>query len=437
MPTNPLRSLRHYRELPGILGRSFLPVAFVARLPTAMVVLGVLTLLAAATGSVGDAGAGSASLAVATAVAGPLVGRWTDRRGQRLPLLLLVPVNVAALAGLVLAARAGVPLAALCLLCAVVGATSVPVGSLARARWLARPLTPAQTQAALSYESMADELVFVLGPALVGVAASVLTPAVPLILAAALVAVFVTAFALHPSVAGTASPPAATPRPGAAPGTPTVPGATTVPPAVPPTPAPRRGAAPPLPTVLRAVAVPAAAMVGVGMFFGATQAGVTGAAAAAGEPDRAGLVYAAMGVGSALLALAVVALPAGFGLRARVVVGGGGMAACAAAMTTAGGLGTLAGTVAVAGCFVGPTLVTLFDLAERRAPAGATAVAMTVLSSANVVGVAAGAGLAGRLADADGAPAAFVVSAVAAVGVAVVAALAPAGGPARRGGPVP
>lgn len=54
-----------------------------------------------------------------------------------------------------------------------------------------------------------------------------------------------------------------------------------------------------------------------------------------------------------------------------------------------------------------------------------------------MVGVAAGAGLAGRLADADGAPAAFVVSAVAAVGVAVVAALAPAGGPARRGGPVP
>ena len=388
-----LHALGRYRDLPRLLGAPFLVVGFLARLPVAMVVLGVLTLVTSATGSVGEAGLASAALAVATAVAGPLVGRWTDRRGQRLPLLLLAPVNAAALVALVLAARAGTAVAGLCALCVLVGLTNVPIGSLARVRWLGVANEPRVAGAALSYESMADELGFVLGPALVGVAASAGSPEAPLLLAAALVAVFVTAFALHPSA--TAADPRIRPLTSAA--------------------------APALSRVLRQVSPAVAGMACVGLFFGASQTAVTAFAAAIGEPGRAGLIYALMGTGSAVMALAVVALPESVTLRARLVVCGIGMAALSTAMTAPTGLGVLAGLVLAVGLFVGPAMVTLFTAAGRLAPEGGTAVAMTALSSANVVGVALAAAVGGRLADAIGPDAAFAVAAAASAALALLA----------------
>ncbi|KAE8765114.1 MFS transporter [Georgenia thermotolerans] len=388
-----LHALGRYRDLPRLLGSPFLLVGFLARLPVAMVVLGVLTLVTSATGSVGEAGLASAALAVSTAVAGPLIGRWTDRRGQRLPLLLLAPVNAVALVVLVLAARAGAPVAALCALCAVVGLSNVPIGSLARVRWLGAAGEPRVAGAALSYESMADELGFVLGPALVGLAASAGSPEAPLLLAAALVAIFVTAFALHPSAA--VADPRVRPLTAAA--------------------------APGLARVLRKVGPAVAGMACVGLFFGASQTAVTAFAVDAGEPGRAGLIYALMGTGSAVMALAVVALPESVTLRARLVVCGLGMAALSTAMTAPTGLGPLAVLVLAVGLFVGPAMVTLFTAAGRLAPEGGTAVAMTALSSANVVGVALAAAVGGRLADAVGPDAAFAVAAAASAALALLA----------------
>ncbi|MFH5823338.1 MFS transporter [Georgenia sp. AZ-5] len=405
-----LRSLRQYGTLPRLLGWSFLVVGFVSRLPTSMVIIGVLTLVAAATGSVGAAGAASASLALATAASGPLIGRWTDKAGQRLPLLVLAPINAAALVALVAAARAQAPLPALCLLCVLVGATTVPVGSLARVRWLARSTGPRQTGAALSYESMADELVFVLGPALVGVAASAASPALPVLLAALLVAAFVPAFALHPTAARDSRVSGGHGR--------------------------VRG--PRLATVLRAVAAPVAGMACVGMFFGASQTAVTAYAADVGEPSRAGLVYALMGTGSAVAAIAVIALPEAVGTRLRLLLSGAGMAALAAALTAAATLGSVALLVLAVGFFVGPAMVTLFTVAGRLAPTGATAAAMTALGSANVVGVAAAAALAGALSDAYGPAAGFTVAAAAGAALAVLALAlrVPARHP-RAAGPAP
>ncbi|MFD1505216.1 MFS transporter [Georgenia yuyongxinii] len=409
-----LRTFRQYGALPRLLGWSFLVVGFLGRLPTSMVVLGVLTLVASATGSVGDAGLASASLALSTAVSGPIIGRWTDRRGQRVPLLILAPVNAAALAALVVAAGGGAPLSVLCVLCVAVGATTVPVGSLARVRWLALGGGPRQSGAALGYESMADEMVFVLGPALVGVAASLGTPELPVLIAAVLVLLFVTAFALHRSAAGTAREPepvralspAATRASGVA--------------------APVRSVvtahkAPSLVAVLKAVAPALAGMACVGMFFGASQTAVTAFATAAGTPGRAGLIYAVMGVGSAVMALAVVALPDVVSLRLRLMVCGAGIAGISAAMTAATSTAALTALVLAVGLLVGPALVTLFTAAGRIAPPGGTAVAMTAMGSANVVGVAAAAALAGHLADLYGAQAGFAVAAGSAAALAVAA----------------
>ena len=87
---------------------------------------------------------------------------------------------------------------------ALAGLAMPQVGPLARVRW--RPIT-ARTgshqrrlvDVAFSYEGAADEASFAVGPALVGVGVVAISPSGALLLAAAMLAVFGTAFALHPT----------------------------------------------------------------------------------------------------------------------------------------------------------------------------------------------------------------------------------------------
>ncbi|MEV6654470.1 hypothetical protein [Streptomyces sp. NPDC051219] len=134
--------------------------------------------------------------------------------------------------------------------------------------------------------STVAEVSFVLGPACVGVAAVVAHPAVALGGAAVLIAVFGTCFALHPT--------AQVVRPAATPGA---------------TPGGRRRRRRP-PGVVYALC---AALALQGAMFGASQAGVTALTDRLGRPEQAGLVYAAMGVMSAVVGLAMGALPATVG----------------------------------------------------------------------------------------------------------------------------
>lgn len=362
-----------YRLLPHLAGRWFMPVAFFARLPFSMTIMGVLLLVSATTGSVAEAGLASAAYSLGTAAFGPVQGRLADRLGQRAVLLVAAPLNAAALVAVTLAALGGAHRVLLLAACAVAGASAPQIAALMRVRWMA--LTGARPDAlrtALAYESTADEVTFVLGPALVGVIAATGHPAVALVLAAGLVAVLGVAIALHPTVHAV--------------------------------PVHRRGAVgvpgrTPMGGVLRAAAAPVLGMLAVGTFFGSTQASVTAVATAAGQAGAAGLLYALMGVGSAVTALAVVALPERVSLRARWVVGAAGMAAGSAAGLVVGSLGQLAVVLALVGLFVGPTLVTLFSLGSAAVAARDGGTAMTMVVSGNVVGVALGAWLGGAIAD--------------------------------------
>ena len=80
------------------------------------------------------------------------------------------------------------------------------VGPLSRTRLVAligRTIAPRRREKVLSgtmaYESAADEMVFIVGPFLVGLLASGIAPWVAIAGAAVLTFVFVTAFALHPT----------------------------------------------------------------------------------------------------------------------------------------------------------------------------------------------------------------------------------------------
>ncbi|WP_334169563.1 hypothetical protein [Timonella senegalensis] len=67
------------------LGSTYYPLAMMGRLPFAMTVVGVLTLVVTVTGSFTDAGATSAVVGIGTAVAGPFLGMAAARRDVACP----------------------------------------------------------------------------------------------------------------------------------------------------------------------------------------------------------------------------------------------------------------------------------------------------------------------------------------------------------------
>lgn len=373
-------------------GWAYWPIAFIARLPFAMMTVGVLMLVVAVTGSVRLGGLTSAAVGVGVVVAGPLIGDLVDRHGQR---RVLVPVGLAngillALFPLVVTGRMpeGVVLATALL----IGLTAPQAAAMSRSRLLAiiaGCLAPERravtTNRIMSYESAADETAFVIGPFLVGILAALIAPWAPIAIAAALSFGFVTAFALHPTArVAPGGPDGGSDR------------------------APFRA------VLSGRILVLVAATFGVGAFFGATLTSLTAFAQAHGDEAQAGLLYGLMGIGSAVLALGVLLLPRRFALRHRWLVFSAVLAAAAVGYATAAGLGPVTVWLLVMGLGVGPTLVTLFSLAGERAPAGRAATTMTLLGSALTLAQALTAAVTGWIAEAMGLAAAMSLPAVAA-----------------------
>lgn len=441
-------AIARYRSLPTIASGSWMALAMAARAPYAMIPLGTMTAITVSTGSIATGGLASGLVAAASAVAGPLIGRAADRSGQRRVLTILTPLNALALGLLLLAALQawdGPLLSAICLL---TGGTAVPVGSFTRARWVELARDPKDLGTALSYESTVDELSFVLGPALVGIAASTAFSAAPLAIAAALVALAGIPFALttprseHAGVGASAGVGAGA---GAAERTADGTAAATAPhrvstrtvtgemPAIgsvpsdapfaehhTPAPVSASTPAPSIKRVLLAVLPAIVVMVCIGTFFGSVQAGTTERADLLGAAGSAGIVYAFMGLTSALTALLVVLLPDSVTLAARVLVGGAGMAVFIALTAFMGSLTMTGVTLMIAGLFIGPTMVTAFSLTERRTPPGGTGVAMTSMQSSVTVGQAAGASLGGALAASIGAQGAYGLATLVSIVIALV-----------------
>jgi MFS family permease len=133
-----------------------------------------------------------------------------------------------------------------------------------------------------------------------------------------------------------------------------------------------------------------------------------------GVPEQAGLVYGAMGIGSAALALGVALFPAGFTLRARWLTFASILVAGTIALPFVGSIGAIAICLLVIGVGIGPTLVTQYSLAAAFSPRGRSATVMTMLGSAIVVGQSAASALTGLVADAAGSGTALVAPLLAA-----------------------
>ncbi|MFC4329351.1 MFS transporter [Streptomyces andamanensis] len=417
-----------YRDVIGLTGPLLPAVSFPGRLPTATIQFGSVLLVARTSDSLAAAGLTGGALALGQVSCGPLVGRLADRHGQRTVVLLFAWANAVAITALVAGALAGLGAPALALLGAGAGATVPLIGPLARARLVALARgagAPEETVgAALSFESTLDEISFVLGPALVGVASVLAHPAYALGAAAVLVAVCGTGFALHPTAAATR--PAATGHRAA----------TRTRTRAPRWPVPRARAGRTAaararadrgedtgrrPRMPRAVHALRAALALQGAMFGACQAGITALTGRLGHEDQAGLVYAAMGVMSAVAGLSMAALPARFGLRARWRTATAAAFALSLPLLVTHGLAALYTVVTVLGVAYAPHLITVFALTERAVPPARLAEAMAYATSAIVAGQAVAVAVCGRLAGAHGPAAAFAVASTAAALAALLA----------------
>lgn len=383
-----------------LAGAPYFVIAFIARLPFAMMVVGVLTAVVAVRGSLTEGGLTSAAVGVGTAIFGPFLGAAADRYGQRPVLAILALANGAMLALFAVIVYSAVPEAVVLLVAFGIGATAPQVAPMSRSRLVTmieermpqerRVRTVSGTMA---YESAADETVFVFGPFVVGLLASLLSPWAPLVGAAALTVLFVGAFALHPSGAHIATSRGSDGR-----------------------------APSPVTALLRpALVVIVIGILGVGLFFGSMLTSLTAFMDERGVPEQAGLLYGVMGIGSAVLALAVAWFPPRFTLRARLLVFSIVLLLGTLLLPFVKTPGGMLFALAVIGVGIGPTLVTQYSFGAARSPAGRSATVMTMLGSAVIVGQALASAVTGALAESAGAVPALWMPILAGVVVVVTA----------------
>ncbi|MEU8772545.1 MFS transporter [Streptomyces sp. NPDC048606] len=372
-----------YRKVIALTGPLLPLISFLARLPVAMSQFGSVLLVAETSGSLATAGIVGGTLSAGQVVCGPVLGRLADRHGQRTVVLAAAAVNAVATGALVAGALshlATVPLAAIG---AVTGASVPLIGPLARSRSVALAHRAKADEGVVgaihSLEGTLDEVSFVIGPALVGMAALLAHPAFALAGAAALVAGFGTVFALHPSASVTAGSPA------------------------PARPAGRRVGQPGVVHAVRG------SLFLQGAMFGACQAGIAALTVRLGVPGQAGMVYAAMGVVSAAVGLGMGALPARFGLRLRWRLATAAGLALSVPLVFTDSLLPLYAVVTVLGAACAPHLITAFALTERSVEPARLAESMAFAASSLVAGQAVSLALAGRLAERYGPAGAFAV----------------------------
>jgi MFS family permease len=399
-------------RLPGAL--AFSAAGFLARMPMSMFGLGTVLLIAAVTGRYGLAGLVAAAGSVSYALAAPQFARLCDRFGQGRVLRPQVAVFGAATVAFMTLAELRAPLAAVIVTGALAGATIPSVGSMVRARWSVLLAGTGRLHTAFSLESVADEIIFVVGPALVALLATAVYPAAGV---GAAMVLCVTGTLLFAAQWRTQPEPRRPPRGG------------------------REGRSVPARPPRRAgtwAAVPGlATLVPVYWFLGAMFATIdlstVGFAAEHGHKAVAGLVLGTYALGSAIGGLWYGTRAWRAPLERRFVIALGCTVAGVATFWVQPGFASLFAVIIVAGTSIAPTLIAGYALIERQAPPERRTEGMTWLSSAISVGVAAGSPLAGHLIDAYGARAGYLLAAACGA-AAVLTGLAGLGRLRRPGG---
>ncbi|MFD8082259.1 MFS transporter [Kitasatospora sp. NPDC059722] len=388
---------------------TFLAPAFVARLPYAMLGMGILMLVTGTGGSWGTAGTVTAVAAVAQALIGPQTGRLADRYGQATVLVPTVFVHAASVAALIVLANGHAPAWSLCLAAVPAGASVPQIGAMVRARWVAKlgaegasASSAAKVGTAFAFESVTDELTFVVGPILAAKIATSVGPSASLITEAALTFVGGLAFAAQRRTA----PARIVPQPGA-----------------------QRVSALASP----GVRLLAGAILGVGAVFGGMQVSVNAFADSVGQHAAAGTVYGIFAGGSMVAGVLYGVIAWRRAVQQRMITSYTLLVLGCSTLWAMPNLVTLSIAGLVCGLAIAPTLISGYTLVETLVADGAKTEAFTWLTGAIGLGLAVGSMVAGGLIDSHGPSAGFLVPAVGAgLGLAALVSLrhllAPSGG---------
>lgn len=365
---------------------AFSVAGVIARLPTSMAGLGIVLMVQGLYDSYALAGRVSAAYVLAQAFIAPQIAKVVDRRGQAAAMRPLVALTAAAQTGLIVAATAHAGQHVLYVLAVLGGATIGSFGALTRARWSHLLDDPRQLHTAYSFESVLDEVVFVVGPIVATVVATSITPAAGLAVPVAAVVVGGYWFL---SQRDTEPPPQA--RLAHAPGRP-------------------RGRV--LTPGMVAVVL---AFVAVGSIFGSTDVSTIAFAEEEGSQGAAGAILAVFAAGSLLSGLGYGARHWTSPLWRRFAIGMAGLGIGVSAFFLVTSLPLLAAVMFLTGFAIAPTLITGNGLVRALVPAGRLTEGLTWVGTALGVGVSAGAWLAGTQIDRGGAHAGFRVVVLAAV----------------------
>jgi len=376
--TRPLQPYTEIFRIPGAW--SFSAAAVIGRMPMAMFGLGTVLLISAATGTYGMAGAVSALGSLGYAFTSPRMARLVDSFGQRRVLLPGLTVFAVATAALIAAVQLRLATWTFFVAGTIAGAAMPSLGTMVRARWSVLLAGSPRLHAAFSFESVADELCFVIGPAAVTLLATEFFPASGIGLAALLCVAgslwFAAQRGTEPVIVRPQAPPAppATPRRGRV----------------------RRGRPAP------GLAVLAPVYLLLGAMFVSVDLSTVAFAQHFGHKPLAGFILGTYAFGSATGGLWYgsrqwrAPVEKRFALTLTLTVAG------VATFWAQPNLITLTCGIYLCGLTIAPTLIAGFSLLEAQAQPARRTEAMSWLSSGITAGVAAGASLVGFIIDAHG-----------------------------------
>ncbi|MET9910284.1 MFS transporter [Streptomyces sp. NPDC006476] len=392
--------------------------ALLGRLSYGVVPLSVMLAVTRATGSYAVAGTVMALFSGTSVFLSPARAALIDRYGPRGALVPMTAVYASLLALLTaLVWRPGVPPLALGAVTAAAGACTPPLGPTMRAVWTRLAPDRALLQRAYSLDGVAEELLFVSGPLLVGLLVGTTSPATAIAVGTALMLAGTAGFVTSPPVRAQ----------GPAEKT-TADGASTL---REERRQPAKGRA-----VLRGILQPVVGALGVGLALGVVDLVVVAFAEQRGQGDDAvAWTLAALSGGSAVGGLLNGAVAWRVPARVRLPFTAVGLGLALLGAGFADGLGMLAAVLAVSGFFVAPALTTAYLVADEAAAPEARVRAGAWVNTGVNAGSTAGAAAAGLLLG--GLPTALCF--VAAGAAALLTALATSGGAvrARRGTPRP
>lgn len=367
-----------YREIFSAPGsKAFCAAGLIARMPISMTGIGIITMLSQLHGSYWLAGAVAATFALAMALLAPQISRWVDRYGQSRVLPGVAVVGVCALLALLLCSHLGAPDWTLFVFAALAGCIpSMP--AMVRARWSELYRGSPKLHTAFAFESVLDEVCFIVGPPISVGLSVVLFPQAGPLMAAILLAVGVALFVMQRQ-----TEPPVHPRSQAHNG-----------------------------TVLRqsAVVILVLALVGLGTIVGTVDVVSVAFAQHQGQPAAASIVLSVYALGSCMAGLVFGTLKLNIPLPRLFLLGATATALTVVPLMWVNSIATLAAGMFVAGLFFAPTLITAMALVENIVPTAKLTEGLTWMITGLGMGVALGAVAGGWVIDAYGAQAGFTVS---------------------------